>query len=212
MKKAILIGATGLVGGHLLNLLLDDPDYEKVTVFTRRSTGKKHSKLEEHIIDFDDVSNWQKYVRGDVFFSCLGTTLRKAGGKDAQYKVDFHFQYAFAKAASENGVPIYVLVSSAGADTNSMVFYSRMKGELEREVKKLPFHSICIMQPGMLVGKRESTRIGEVIGEKILNAVSAIPGMGKWKPIEGLAVAKSMLKVAAQGGTGVSVYKLDELF
>ena len=139
MKTAVVIGATGLVGSELVALLLADSRFETVKVFVRRSTGRQHPKLEEHLVNFDAVETWKEQLTGDVLFSAMGTTLKQAGSKDAQYKIDYTYQYNVAKAAAENGVPQYVLISSAGASPKSRIFYSRMKGELEESVKKLTF-------------------------------------------------------------------------
>ena len=100
MKTALLIGATGLVGGALLDLLLNDNRFEKVKVFVRRSTGESHPKLEEYQVDFDTLLTWKEFLKGDVLFSALGTTLKKAGSKEAQYKIDYTYQYELAKASS----------------------------------------------------------------------------------------------------------------
>src|SRR5690349_10962018 len=136
---AIVIGATGLVGSELVQQLLDDERFSLVKIFVRRSFGKQHPKLEEHIIDFDKIHEWGHLVSGDVLFSALGTTLKQAGGKEAQYRIDYNYQYDVADAAAKNKVPVYVLVSSAMANVDSKIFYTRMKGELERDIKKLPF-------------------------------------------------------------------------
>ena len=121
-KTALIIGATGLVGNHLLKQMLEDDHYDLVKIFTRRSTGISHSTLDEIIIDFNDLTAVAEKVRGDVFFSCLGTTIKQAGSQKAQYKVDFTYQYEFAKLAKENGVSSYFLVSSTGANSSSAFF------------------------------------------------------------------------------------------
>ena len=123
--KAIILGPTGLVGAKLLDLLLADKRFDKVLIFTRRHTGKTHPKLEEQVIDFDHTVSWAPLVSGDVLFSAFGTTLKKAGSKDAQYKIDYTYQYEFAKAAAANGVKTYVLVSAAYSSSKSKIFYSR---------------------------------------------------------------------------------------
>ena len=104
MKTAIVIGASGLVGSYITLKLLDDIRYDKVKVFVRNSLDISHVKLEEHVIDFDKIEIWKEYLTGDELFSALGTTIKKAGSKEAQYKVDYTYQFDVAKAASENRV------------------------------------------------------------------------------------------------------------
>jgi len=161
---ANVIGASGLVGHELLVQLLDHPEFEKVRIFVRRTTGIVHPKLEEQIIDFDQTESWKPLVKGDVLFSTLGTTIKTAKTKENQYRVDFTYQYEFAKAAAENGIPTYLLVSSMGANPKSSVFYSRMKGELEDAVAKLPFQKLIIIRPSILDGDRQEKRAGEKFG------------------------------------------------
>ena len=112
MKTAIVIGATGLVGSHITFQLLNDDRYEKVKIFVRRSLENKNPKLEEHLVDFDKLESWKQELIGDEIYSALGTTIKKAGSKDAQYKIDFTYQYEVAKTAAENSVPKILLVSS----------------------------------------------------------------------------------------------------
>ena len=161
---ANVIGASGLVGKELVKQLLDHPEFEIVRIFVRRTTGISHPKLDEQIIDFDQTESWKSLVKGDVLFSTLGTTIKTAKTKENQYRVDFTYQYEFAKAASENGVPAYLLVSSLGANPKSSVFYSRMKGELEDAVAKLPFQKLIIIRPSILDGDRQEKRAGEKFG------------------------------------------------
>ena len=175
--KAILIGATGLIGKSLLKQLLEDQGITEVLVFHRRATGVTHPKLSEHIIDFDQPESWADRVQGDVLFSTLGTTIKSAGSKDAQYKVDFTYNYQTAQAAAQNGVHTYVLLSSAGANPSSSIFYSRMKGELDEAVKKLAFGRIRILKPSVLDGDREEFRLGERIGIVLGNALAFVPGI-----------------------------------
>lgn len=210
--KAIILGATGLVGSSLLKLLLDDNRFDKVQIFTRRPTGKNHPKLQERIIDFDQPDTWMPMVQGDVLFSAFGTTIKKAGSKEAQYKIDYTYQYQFAKAAAANGVKTYVLVSAAYSSPDSKIFYSRIKGELERDVSLLPFDNIHILRPGMLAGKRDEYRAGEKIWTGILNAVALLPGLGYIKPILDVQVAKAMVNAALATGKGVHIYPPKPLF
>lgn len=206
MNTAIVAGATGLVGNELILQLFKDSRIEKVVVLTRRATGLQHAKLEEHIINFNALDTWKKLVAGDILYSALGTTLRAAGSKEAQYQVDHTYQLSIAKAAAANGVNKYVLVSAAGTSAKSNIFYSRMKGELERDVQKLPFETIHILRPGMLKGKRENTRTGEIIGGAVMEAVSYIPGLGSLKPIAGNEVARAMINASFRHVVGIHIY------
>lgn len=212
MKTAIILGATGLVGKQLLKELLANYSFDTVKIFVRRSTGITHPKLKEHIIDFDKPADWKDLVTGDVLFSAFGTTLAKAGSKEAQYRIDYTYQYQIAKIASANNVPVYVLVSAAGANPSSSFFYPRIKGELERDVTLLPFRTIHILRPGLLAGDREEKRMGEVIGYKVLNLLTRIPGLKQYKPILDIQVAKAMIHASLKEDAGTYKYTLSELF
>lgn len=163
-KVANVIGASGLVGQQLVAQLLGHPEFGKVRSFVRRTSGMSHPKLEEIQIDFGQPESWEHLVQGDVLFSTMGTTIKTAKTKENQYRVDFTYQHEFAKAAAENGVEAYVLVSSMGADSKSSVFYSRIKGELEDAVSNLNFRKCIIVRPSILDGDRKEKRAGEKIG------------------------------------------------
>lgn len=212
MKTALLIGATGLIGSALTDLPVQDSRFERLKVFVRRTTGKQHAKLEEHLINFDAVDEWKHLLTGDVLFSTLGTTLKKAGSKEAQYKIDFTYQYEVAKAAAEAGVKHYVLVSSAGASPKSTIFYSRMKGELEEAIKTFSFTHIHILQPGILQGNREEFRLGERIGIGLLSAASVIPGLQKYKPIPATTVAQAMINASFREEKKIETWTLENVF
>jgi uncharacterized protein YbjT (DUF2867 family) len=211
MKTAIIIGATGLVGSNLLDLLLQDERFGRVKVFTRRPTGASGSKLEEHIVDFDHPEEWGSSVSGDILFSAMGTTIRKAGSKDAQYLIDHTYQYRMAEAAAKSGVGTYVLVSSAGASPSSKIFYSKMKGELEEDVKKLPFGRIRILQPGILDGDRKESRPMERAMISVARSLNYIPGLKKYRPIHARMVAQRMISSALDETPGIRVYTLEEV-
>jgi uncharacterized protein YbjT (DUF2867 family) len=211
MKTAIVIGATGLVGKSLVEQLLGDERYEKVVVLVRRSTGLKSGKLEEHLINFDKPNDWKHLVKGDVLFSALGTTLKQAGGKEQQYRIDYTYQYQTAKAAAEHGVPVYVLVSASGADPKSRIFYSRMKGELDRDVQALGFRCVVLIKPSLLVGHRNHERTGEKIGYRVLKLINSLGILKKYQPVEGRVVAAAMIKAAQAAQPGVTTYELDQI-
>jgi uncharacterized protein YbjT (DUF2867 family) len=211
-KTALVIGATGLVGNELVHQLLADDRFGAVLVFVRRSMGISHSKLQEFIINFDEPQSWSHLVKGDVLFSALGTTLKKAGSKEAQYKIDHDYQYNFAQAAAQNQVPVYVLVSSAMASVSSRIFYTRMKGELERDIQLLPFQAIHIMQPGMLQGNRKENRPGEKIGLYVIRLLNKMGIALKQKPVPASIVAKAMINVSFKNDKRISVYALTQVF
>jgi uncharacterized protein YbjT (DUF2867 family) len=194
--QAIIIGASGLTGSYLLKRLIDDPEVKQVLSFARRNSGESNPKLIEYIIDFDKPELWNEFVKGDVLFSCLGTTVKKAGGKKPQYKIDYTYQYEFAKAASENAVPTYILVSSTGANHKSSFFYMRMKGELEEAVKKLQFQNLHIMRPNILDGHRKEKRSMEKIGLKTIQLFNKIGMFKKATPTHADTLASDMLALS----------------
>lgn len=201
-KVASIIGSTGLVGHQLLIQILDHPEFEKVRIFVRRPSGISHPKLEEQIIDFEQPDSWRPLVKGDVLFSTLGTTIKTAKTKENQYRVDFTYQYEFAKAASENGVPTYLLVSSMGANPKSSVFYSRMKGELEDAVAKLPFQRLFIIRPSILDGNRQEKRVGEKFGLILSRFVTKFI-LKVYKPTPVDLLATKMISLSLQKVPGI---------
>lgn len=213
VKTALLIGATGLVGDYLLRQLLTDDRFDRIKVFTRRPTGYQNpARLEEHLVNFDQPEQWQHLLTGDVLFSTLGTTLQQAGSNAAQYKVDYTYQFRAAEAAAQNSVKTYVLISSAGADAEAFVFYSRMKGELERAVKRLPFQRIRILQPGMLAGQRSEERLAERIALPLTALLAKLPGLHHYRPIHGREVAQAMINAALDEKPGVQTDALEAVF
>lgn len=209
---AILIGATGLIGKSLLQQLLADPEVTRVKVFHRRATGVEHDKLDEYIIDFDQPESWADKVTGDVLFSTLGTTIKTAGSKEAQYKVDYTYNFQIAEVAAKNGVKTYILLSSTGADAGSRVFYSRMKGELDDAVQELSFEEIRIIRPSVLDGDRDEFRLGESIGIVLGKAMAFLPGVKKYRPIKDAIVARAMIQSAKNKGLPlVAIFELEEV-
>ncbi len=210
MKKAIVVGSTGMVGTQLIQLLLQSHQYSEIISLVRRSSGIVHPKLTEHCVDFEKPESWKELVRGDVLFSAMGTTIARAKTKENQFKVDYTYQYAAATAAAGNGVTKYVLISSAGANDKSFVFYSKMKGQLDSAVQSLPFEVISIIRPGQLAGNRTEKRAGEEIGLKFMKIMNKAGLMKKYRPIHAREVAKAMLNAANTKKS--AYYTLDEVF
>ncbi|UJF29659.1 NAD(P)H-binding protein [Kaistella sp. 97-N-M2] len=209
--KALVIGATGATGKDLVKQLLNDPDYEEVNVFVRKPLETENPKLKNHLVDFDKPAEWRDLVQGDVAFSCLGTTLKNAGSKEEQRKVDYDYQYNFAKTAKENGVEDYILVSSYGASPKSKIFYSKMKGDLEESVKNLHFNKITIFQPGMLE-RKDTERTGEVLGGKIIKFANKFGILTHQKPLPTDVLAQAMINASKIKSNGYSKIKLGNIF
>ena len=209
MKKAVVIGGTGMVGAQLIKLLLENPDFSEVVSLVRRASGVVHPKLKEQIIDFDKPEEWVNFVAGDVLFSTLGTTLAQAKTKEAQFKVDFTYQFAVAEIASQNGIPVYVLVSSAGADSKSAVFYSNMKGKLDDAVKALTFRFISILRPGQLDGVRIENRDSEKMALSVVYALNKVGILRKYRPIQSVDMAKAMINAVEKQTS--AIYTLNEV-
>ena len=201
---ALVVGATGATGKDLVDLLLENDSFQQVDIFVRRPVERQHQKLQVHVIDFDKPDEWWQLVNGDVLFSCLGTTLKAAGSKEAQWKIDYEYQYWFAKAARENGVQHYVLVSAGFASANSVLYYSKMKGQLEEAVQALKFAKTTIFKPPMLI--RDNTdRQGEVVGIKFLNLLNKVGLFRSQKPLPTSVLAQAMINTALARGSGSSV-------
>ncbi len=206
-----VIGATGLVGKALVRHLLDDARFEKIRIFVRRETGLKHPKLEQLIVDFGRSETWEKQLTGDVLFSALGTTLKQAGSKEKQWEIDFTFNLNFARKAKDNGIENYVLVSSVGANANSSIFYTKMKGELDEAVSKIGFRNLVILRPASLTGPRENRRLAEEISVPILNILTRFM-MKDYCPISDETVAKAMINATLRNTSGKTIYEGAEVF
>jgi len=210
-KVANVIGASGLVGHQLVDQLLSHPEFEKVRIFVRRKSGFVHAKLDEQVIDFDQPESWKHLVHGDVLFSTLGTTIKTAKTKANQYRVDYTYQFEFAKAAAGNGVGAYVLVSSMGADPKSSVFYSRMKGELEEAVSKLNFRKCIIVRPSILDGNRQEKRAGERVGLIISRFLTRFI-LKKYRPTPADVLSAKMISLSLDQTDGLRMVEGLEIF
>lgn len=210
--KALIIGATGATGKDLVNQLLQDKDYQEINIFVRKPLEKiTNPKLKTHIVDFEKPEEWKNLVKGDVAFSCLGTTLKAAGSKEAQRKIDYDYQYNFAKVAKENQVDDFILISSYGANPNSKIFYSKMKGELEQSIKALQFNKTTIFQPGMLE-RKDSERTGEVLGGKIIKFANKFGLLTHQKPLPTAILAQAMINSSKIKSKSYSKIKLGSIF
>ena len=217
--RAIVIGATGATGKSLLPLLTEHSEIERIDCFGRRNPDFSHQKLYAHQIDFARIETWRNDVQGDVLFACLGTTLKAAGSKEAQWAVDYEANFEFAKAARENGVHTLVLVSASGANAASRLFYQRMKGELEQAIIALNFPRLIIFRPPLLI-RPNSDRLGEKIAERILHGFNRIGLMKNQRPLAVEKMAQAMLKAvllssheqASYSKNHMQVYEPQDIF
>lgn len=199
---ALIIGATGATGKALTEQLLNHQAFLTVTIFVRKAVKILHPKLTVVVIDFDKPNQWQDKVVGDVLFSCLGTTLKQAGSQEAQYKVDYGYQYDFAKIAKQNGVKHYVLVSADMANEHSVSFYPRLKGKLDRAVLTLGFDKISILRPSLLE-RENSDRFGEKLAQKTLNFVNRFGLLMVYQPLPASKLAQAMIQAVLNNQIGV---------
>ncbi len=209
--KALIIGATGATGKDLVEVLLQDSDYSQVVIFVRHSTGITHAKLLEIITDFDNLEVVAESIKGDVWFSCLGTTLKAAGSKDRQWQIDYEIPAKFAAIAKRNGVPKAVLLSAYGADAASNVFYSKMKGKLEDKIASLGFAQYVIFKPGLLL-RKDTDRLGERVSAGVLHFLNSLGLIKKFRPLPTITLAEKLAKAPKVLGDGKHVVSLEEIF
>jgi len=191
--KAIIIGGSGATGKFLVKRLLQQPWISEVKVLLRKKTFSDHPKLSQIIVDFDRLDEHMGILEGDIAFSCLGTTLKAAGSKEAQWRVDVDYQLNFAKIARLNNVPVLVLLSAQNANIRSFSFYSKMKGKLEEEIEELDFEKLIILQPSILI-RPDSDRTLEKLGVRIVKALNKMGILKNSTPIEVETLAKAMIK------------------
>jgi uncharacterized protein YbjT (DUF2867 family) len=193
-RTAIIIGSSGLVGKQLLNYLLQDTQYNLITIIVRKSLNWKHPKLKEVITDFNNLDSLTEYLITSDLFICTGTTIKKAGSKAAFKKIDLELPYSLSKIAIKNNVENLYIISALGANSRSQVYYNAIKGELEDLIKQLSFKKICIFQPSLLLGKRSEFRLTELIAQysmRFLN-IFMIGPLANYKGVYDWQVAKAM--------------------
>lgn len=209
--KALLIGATGATGKDLVRVLLQDTRYTHVVAFVRRSSGVTHPKLTEIITDFDNLEAVAEHIRGDVWFSCLGTTLKTAGSKAKQWHIDYEIPLQFAQLAAHNGVSATVLLSAYGARATSGNFYSQMKGKLEDAIGSLSFKQYIIFRPGLLL-RPDTDRIGERVASVVLKFLNNVGLLRKFKPMPTDVLAEKLAKAPVMLTGGKHVIALEKIF
>jgi len=233
MRIAIISGGSGLVGTQLLHQLFKQDQYDRVIAVGRRELTLKHNKLVQIEVDFNHLNavNLEEKLRekdigglnhslikaldSGTFsmhaYCALGTTIKQAGSKEDFYKIDHDFVLSFARWTAKLGATKFLYVSAIGADSNSAIFYNKVKGEIERDLKPLSFEYIGIFQPSILLGNRKETRIGEDVGKVVMKAVTFFGIYKKYKPIHDYQVAKAMLYHAAKDKKGIETISSKEM-
>ncbi|MDA8608631.1 NAD(P)H-binding protein [Candidatus Pelagibacter bacterium] len=198
MKTALLFGSSGLVGGHLLNQLINDNKYSKIKLFIRKDPEISDPKVEVIKTNFNNLQNHKEDIKGDDCFFCIGTTKQNSPDKNEYRRVELDMPKEIAQIAKLNSVNSFVFVSSGYADPKSSGDYLKFKGEVEEELKKLNFPKLGIMRPSFLLGDRKEKRIGEKIGIFIFKLFSPLflGPIKKMKPIHSATVAKAMIRTA----------------
>lgn len=209
--KSLIIGATGATGKDLVDTLLNDPDYTSVAVFVRRPTGLSHPKLQEIITDFDHLEAVQGLINGDVWFSCLGTTMKAAGSAKKQWQIDYGIPMKFAAMAKNNGIPCAVILSSYGANAASSNFYLKMKGTLDDVILKTGFEKTIIFRPGMLQ-RKNSDRFFERLLNASLKLLNRMGIAKKYRPMPTDVLAGKMAVAPKRFSESVRIVQLDEIF
>ena len=200
-RTAILFGASGLVGSHLLELLIKEETYEKIMLFNRRSVQPGSSKVEEIITDFSDLKQLEEKLTGDDLFCCLGTTIKKAKTRESFRQVDYGIPVALAEMVSRKPVERFIVISSIGAKAESANFYLRTKGEMEQSLIQILGKKVIIIRPSILLGKRSEYRFGEEAGKWFTDLLNPLflGRLARYKGIQARDVARAMLYLAIHG-------------
>jgi len=209
-KRALILGSTGLTGGLLLRELLDGADYEQVLSVSRRLLDIKHDRLEQVLVNFEDILTRAEDLRADDIFYCLGTTIRKAGSREKFREVDLEFTLRLARLAVLQGAKTFSLVSAEGADERSLFYYLRLKAELETALLKIPFRSLHIFRPSILVGRRTESRPLESLGLSVLKFMAPILPY-RIRPTDAAKLAKFMLEARRRNEDRNIIYSADAI-
>jgi uncharacterized protein YbjT (DUF2867 family) len=212
-KVAVLFGATGLIGNNCLRRLLVHQAYEKVISIGRTGIQASHPKLIHYEVDMSNPENYRHLMRGDDLYISLGTTMKKAGSRNAFYAIDHDLIFNIAKTGSLQGMNQLIFVSSIGADSRSLIYYLKVKGELENDVTRLPYWAVHIMRPSFLLGKRDESRPAEQLVGKLSKGLHYFSGsiLADMAPLDADDVAKAMVQVAQSLAQGTHVYHGTEI-
>jgi uncharacterized protein YbjT (DUF2867 family) len=212
-NKAVIAGASGLVGSELLSILLQSTQYDEVLILVRKELPVQHKKLVQLIVDFDNLDQHQQVINGHVIFCCLGSTKSKTPNLLIYRKIDHDYPVKLAQIAVKNNMPHFHLVSAIGANSKSGNFYTKMKGETENDVQAAGIRSLHIYQPSLLTGNRKEHRLAERIATSIMKVIDPllIGGLQKYRSIAAATVAIAMFKQSLNQEEGVFVHPSDHI-
>ena len=212
MKTALVFGSSGLIGGHLLNQLIKDNNYNKIKIFVRSEPKINDPKVKIIKTDFNNLENHIEDIKGDDCFFCIGTTKQNSPDKNEYRRVELDMPKEIAQIAKLNSVNSFVFVSSGYADPKSSGDYLKFKGEVEEELKKLNFPKLGIMRPSFLLGDRKEKRIGEKIGIFVFKLLSPLflGPLKKMKPIHSATVAKAMIAIT-KNDSSKTIFESNEI-
>ena len=212
MKTALLFGASGLVGSHVLNQLISNNNYSKIKLFIRSSINISDPKIEIIQTDFNNLENHREDIKGDDCFFCIGTTKKNSPDKNEYKRVELEVPKQIAQIAKSNLVNSFVFISSGYADPKSSGDYLKFKGEVEEELKRLNFPKLGIMRPSFLLGDRKEKRIGEKIGIFVFKLLSPLflGPLKKMKPIHSATVAKAMIAIT-KNDSSKTIFESNEI-
>lgn len=205
-RSVLVVGATGLVGAEIVRQLAADASVQRIVVISRRPLVDRPARVESHIVDFDRLHEHASLFAVDQIFCALGTTIKQAGSQAAFRQVDFEYPLAVARLGLKGGARHFLLVSALGANSESGIFYNRVKGELEDQLRSLGYRSVSIARPSLLLGKREEFRLMERVGMVIGELVP-----GRYRPVQAEAVAKSLVTAAQIDAPGLHIIESEEI-
>ena len=212
-NKAVIAGASGLIGSKLLNILLHEPYYDEVLILVRKELPVSHKKLVQRLIDFDNLDEHVAAITGHSVFCCLGSTRKKTPDLTTYRKIDHDYPLKLAQLAKQNGVEQYHLVSAIGANSHSSNFYTKMKGEVEEAIEKVGLKCLHIYQPSVLTGGRKESRPAERFIIGVMNVIDPllVSGLKKYRSISAGTVARAMFNESIKKQEGVFVHASDKI-
>ena len=212
-ETVLLAGASGLVGGFVLDFLLEDDSIQSVIMLSRKASGKQHNKLKEVVVEYDRLDNFRDKLTADHYICTLGTTIKKAGSQEAFRKVDHDYPLALGRIAKDHHAKSFSIVTALGSNARSSIFYNRVKGEVQENLKALQLNALRIFQPSLILGDRSEKRSGEAIAQAlspVFNLFLHGP-LRKYRGIKAKNIARTICLELKQDSPAVRIYESDEI-